>query len=588
MSSCTFTSNRGAYGVIDIFIQSSVIISASNFNNNSASHDGGVIFSILSHTKTVNCTYDSNNALHKGGVLLSLESSLDIINCAFKNNRANYGGVMATAAPSDTSGYNLHILYRTSRNSSFNITNTSFTNNSAEIGGVIYDHYTESSVYITNCTITSNRGATGVIHIIQSSLIILDSNFNNNSASHYGGVISSILSHTKMVNCIYDSNNALHSGGILISFESSFDIINCAIKNNRANCGGVIATAAPSDTSGYTTIQNRTSGNSSFNITNTSFTNNSAEIGGVIFDYNTELSVLITNCTIDSNRALIFGGVIATVKSSFHIINSSINNNSAYFQGGAFATFNWEISSEGDIIIHNQGTNYSQLYIINSNFSHNYAGQGGVIYAESFSLSSFDSTFLYNIGELGGVILAINSSLNITGSRFECNNAYLSFGEKNNATYYDHASGEHGGIGGVIVFTSLNSSANITTSTFINNSAVLSGVIGIVHASLFNIINCIFTDNSAAEDGHGAVSKIANGDIINIINCTFRNNIDEYSLETVTSLASSIYIINSIFEYNTGSLFAMSSNITFQGYVKFENNRGFSHNSIRGILVSGV
>ena len=52
---------------------------------------------------------------------------------------------------------------------------------------------------------------------------------------------------------------------------------------------------------------------------------------------------------------------------------------------------------------------------------------------------------------------------------------------------------------------------------------------------------------------------------------------------TVATLGSSINIINCTFEYNIGSLYAASTNVTFHGYVKFENCRAptsETHNQI--------
>ena len=91
---------------------------------------------------------------------------------------------------------------------------------------------------------------------------------------------------------------------------------------------------------------------------------------------------------------------------------------------------------------------------------------------------------------------------------------------------------------------------------------------GVIYASrsVANFINCTFANNAALD----AVLSLLDGSTGTIINSTFKKNTAEQNFHTV-SVNSSINIANCIFQYNTGSLYAFYSKITFTGYTEFKH-----------------
>ncbi|MDC0547420.1 right-handed parallel beta-helix repeat-containing protein [Opitutales bacterium] len=115
------------------------------FTHNSASGDGGGIYSDSSSALTLsNCVFTNNSASYGGGIYSSYSSSaLTLSNCVFTNNSARHdgGGIYSSSYYSS---------------SSLTLSNCVFTNNSASYGGGIYSSYSNLSVTLTNCLLWKN------------------------------------------------------------------------------------------------------------------------------------------------------------------------------------------------------------------------------------------------------------------------------------------------------------------------------------------------------------------------------------------------------------------------------------------------
>ena len=522
VNNCTFADNTAHLdGAVIVARGSTFAISNSIFTDNLASHyrSGGVVYAIQSSLMITGSTFDNNSASRSGGVICAKDSfsqesknagvtnsmanlSLSIFNCSFTNNSASRGGIIAifsTQSPlniinstinSNTAQLYGGILFLSG--SIANIINCTIMNNGAYVGGVIYTAKVKFVHYsVESTTVPAN-----------SSIYMINTNVTNNSAENRGGIIAANdeLSFI-FIKCIINNNKASYYGGVLFLSGSLAVIINCIVGNNNAHDGGVIHTTEI--TVPYHNNKISISNFSSVNIIDTNFTNNSAKrYGGVImistFD---ETPFNIIKCTININKAY-KGGVIYAISSLFNILETIFVSNTAAV-GGAIASSN------------------SSFDIYKGTFIHNSAsGSGAVVYMQLGSSSTIiASTFSSNkAGGYGGVICAILSSLTTMGNIFD-NNGASHFG----GVIYDNSieclqvTRDE-----VIIYSVANLSLSIFNCSFINNRALSGGVIGVVSTrSPLRIINCTFDRNTALNGGGVLFSS---GPLADIINCAFRNN----------------------------------------------------------------
>ena len=244
-----------------------------------------------------------------------------------------------------------------------------------------------------------------------------------------------------------------------------------------------------------------------------------------------------------------------------HLLNSSLSTNKCTFTNNS--------ALYGGVISVLSG---SSSTVISSTFSSNRGQQGGIICNSQSSLIISASSFYDNsAANIGGVIDSILLSSEIVDSIIDSNNAYQ----------------------GGVLFSS-ESSYDIINCTIKSNSAYFAG--GAISTGL-QLITSLYldyrdihvTNRISITDESSFTDNITVNAVINIKNCTFRNNTAKY-MGTITTVGSSIIVINCTFEYNIGSLFALSANITFHGYSKFENCRGQTseiHNQIRELPAEG-
>ena len=555
---CAFSNNNSSFGgVMAIYNESSFNIIQSTFSNNHADHNGGVINIETSYDSSltiINCSFSNNNASLDGGVILTLSaSSFNVSSSSFTENNASRGGVMFSFA-----------------DASFDINNSIFTNNAADVlGGVVFATH-HSSFNIRNSTFTNNTaGRLGGVIVASgnASFDIDNSTFTKNRAEIWGGVMVATYNSSFNVSKSTFSNNSAVYGGVMGTFKnSSFNVSYSMFIYNNAAYGGVMVTTEYS----------------LFNIRNNIFTNNRADRGGGVMATYGHSSFDIDNNIFTNNRADRGGGVMATYGySSFDIDNNIFTNNIADRGGGIMIAHSHDhigrvmvthshSSFDIDIIFSNNKPDVgggvmvsccnSSVVINNNTFMNNRAGDsGGVITANgAASLDIRKSTFFNNSAyKLGGVMFTFaDSSFNISNSIFTDNRA------------------EYGGV----ILTSRHSSVNISKSTFLNNSAnLIGGVIYKASDSSFNVINSIFSNNSAIV---GGVIFCSNG-TLDLDNSNFSlNTIFSQLGEGIIFIGQcSTHIASGSFEQNTGSLYTLSSNLTFSGHLKFIN---FTHLVIVG------
>jgi predicted outer membrane repeat protein len=193
------------------------------FSNNSASRDGGVIYSSPDASlKLTNCQLSNNSAgLEGGGIYASSHSSLILTNCILSNNSAAGDGGGIFFGGSD---------YSTLTST---LTNCLFKNNSAKEGGGIYSN---RSLNLTNCVLTNNSASRGGGIYISRTLTLTNCVLTNNSAGSGGGIYA--ISSYSTSNSVFTKNYArLHGSGIYSNLspteESPPSIINCIFWKNK-------------------------------------------------------------------------------------------------------------------------------------------------------------------------------------------------------------------------------------------------------------------------------------------------------------------------------------------------------------------
>ena len=406
---------------------------------------------------------------------------------------------------------NLHFIgcggNRVSKVEQFKVEDTIFEGVEGRGTALVLNEVTDAS--ITRSSFLSNT---------HDSTFLLQNNIEDN--------ITTILSYA------LDRSSPLVVGGALYIVFSNVSIVNSNFTNNTAVIGGALFV----DNSSLYVVDSSFCYNRAgpmINIENSNITEEGyLYLGGGVMRIS-DSSCTITNSTF-TNNAAINGGVMFFASSLFNIMNSTFINNSAASIGG---------------VMYAAGS----LNITNCTFSNNSAAiTGGVMLITDSSFNNIiGSNFTNNScsapGVGGGVMVILNSSFNVFSSTYANNSA--------------------DGVGGVMV--TFNSSFNIVSSTFTNNSAIFDGgVMTTFNSYSVNITNTNFTSNSAANVG-GVIW--ASQSLFNLVGSNFFANKAKNSGGIMITTECSMHITDGIFDHNSGSIYVFNSNLTFSGYISFEN-----------------
>ena len=243
------------------------------------------------------------------------------------------------------------------------------------------------------CTFIGNGAVDegGVIFTAESSFYIVDNFFSTNSADYNGGVIYSERDLFHIVDSTFSDNTAPLSGVIYIQ-DGSFHIADSSFSNTYN--GGVIV----ADINLFEV---------DVHIFNSSFNNNSANNGGVIYSLRSSFHI-ITDSTFNNNSATL-GGAIHSDRSSFFIINCTFRTNKASTQGGVIAA-----------------TSGSSFHVANSSFSSNSVDICVNITnnnSSAFGAIAVTVAIDYNCTCYSNILSFDHSSLNLSGNTSFVNNA---------------------------------------------------------------------------------------------------------------------------------------------------------------------
>ena len=578
-----------------IVTNSTVNISNSNFENNSAKVGGAIFIELGSYLSICNCTFVSNSATGcysspynysyyyyyidgscLGGALF-VDNGCSVIahNSTFIDNSAGYsGGAIALFQDSEVFLGGSQNVFSGNRGgtlggaisafdrSRITIDSSCYSNNTGRYGGVIYmDGH--ASITVSNCSFDDNEASYdgGVIFAYYgSNFTVGDSSFENNEAGSSGGVIFAYYgSNFTVGDSSFENNEAGSSGGVIFAlYSSSITVDNSLFNNNTAHFNAGVMDVFGNITVGNSSFENNEAGNiggvmyayssSSITVGNSSFENNEAGSSGGVVYASSSSSITVGNSSFENNEAGSSGGVVyASSSSSITVGNSSFENNEAGSSGGVV-----------------YASSSSSITVGNSSFEKNEAGSsGGVVYASSSSsITVGNSSFENNeAGSSGGVVYASSSSsITMGNSSFENNEAGRSGGvvyasssssiTMGNSSFENNEAGSSGGV----VYASSSSSITMGNSSFENNEAGSSG--GVVYASSNSSItvdNSLFNNNTAHIDA--GVMDVSGSSSITVGNSLFNNNTAHIDAGVMdVSGSSSITVGNSLFNNNTAHI----------------------------------
>ena len=260
---------------------------------NGSSTDGAGMM-LLGGTVTVtNSTFSGNTATGNGGAIYSSSNTdLTVSSSTFSNNTAGSGGAI-----------------RITDTSTATVSSSTFSANSASNGGALYPN-SSNPMMVINSTFTGNTAVNGGGAISNhGTAIVSGSTFTNNTASGYGGgAIYVSGSKTTVSDTTISGNSAVFGGGIGVT-SGQLIVSGSTFSGNstttNGNGGGIYTQSSTPAT-----------------VINSTFYGNSAESGG---GFMTAVSTTtITNSTFYGNSATKRGGGVHSAGSGILNLNNSI------------------------------------------------------------------------------------------------------------------------------------------------------------------------------------------------------------------------------------------------------------------------
>ena len=410
---------------------------------------------------------------------------------------------------------------------------------------------TNRNAIIENCEFTNNKGPRGALGIWNINSKIINSIFNNNTATYYGGAAinsggaNTTIINSKFINSIDETNN----GGAVYLSKDNDTIINSTFNNNTAGDAGagagIYCIGANLRVINSEFYNNNATGSSATGgairvtadnctIINSTFVNNEANSGGATYlsgNYHT-----VINSTYINNRGRTHNGALRFNGEYGYVSNSKFYNNSAAMDTGAVSLNNNAIACNCIFINNTAGRNSAacggneKSKIFNCTFIENNA-YGNIIITNSYG-EIFNNTFinnkLYN-GALGVIY--------VTGNENKIYNCIFI-----NTTNINNT--QHG------ASIEINGESNVVyDSIFINNSARFGAGI-FINGNNHYIFNCTLINNTATDAG-GAIYVREASTNINIISNIFINNIVPRSGNYGGAMHLSKNIANITIKYNT-------------------------------------
>ena len=405
--------------------------------------------------------------------------------------------------------------------------NCKFNGNHAKCGGAIYGDLT-SSISIVNSTFDHNSatGHGGAIFIRSLTadsndsrsgmLSIVASNFSNNRAYRQsGGGVAVFHMNVSIHKSKFTNNQAFLSGGALYSYKSSITNISKTdfSGNDASDCGGAMHVF-----------------NSTLMIFNSTFSHNSATSGRGGASCLQEATNDLSDCTFNFNAAATFGGAIHIRNSQHtHLMRCLFDTNIVKLPTGGGRSI--RIYRESDFTITNSS------FIDRGNWPYNDGSKA----LHNYTSNCQESNEGYGVSGVGLIMTSSTVVFRSTEFQGSCESVYA---YKCN-----------------INFTGNNSFLEIN-----NKHSKAPSALYIIESTLSINGKCIFMHNVAMSGGaiHAVESRI---DMYGEVNITSNTALDNggglylYRSDFNCRIRSTIYLINNIAGTEGGGLHAISSAI---------------------------
>lgn len=537
-------------GVFRLFNASRLVITNATFFRNEAQYGGAIVVQDGAMDIS-NCTFFSNEATNSGGSIYGDGSELTITDSQFLNGKAEYGGVFmmisstltltnANLTQSDAvSGAALRIR----DNSNVASVNVSMTRNRAEDSGGAIDCF-DSIFFASNCTMSFNTADNGAaVYSTNSTFDLENSTVSKNAAENaalsfeentnatirltiftenqgnFGGAISVEESDATFDQCTFVSNSAEKSGGAFYVEDAKADIKNCILNSSKAEVGAGIFSSG-----------------SRVTFRDSSCLWGIASNGGCVYGQSTS-TFIITNVTMENNRANENGGAVALIRYTFmNMSNSIVRRNHAVDNGGSFYVEESDLHISNSTIKHSEAVNNggaiyckqeSGLLVSDMIFADSNARRGGTVYLFESQGNFTSATFRKSSATIsGGAVFAQKSAVNITevdfienetvfGGAVCCINASVNI---NTAKFNDCKAEDQGGF----IYAADKSGIQIRDASMDNGSSTFGGAINIDNSDLFAfqlvISRCSATNEGGAIRGNGTSTFLCSG-------CIFAENV---------------------------------------------------------------
>ena len=357
LMNCTISGNSSSsYGGGGIYNTGTVIVTNCTISGNSSYYAGGGIFNsgtaIMTHS-----SISGNTSRYSGdGNGISNTGELSITDCTISENKAptsiisssiNWGGGIHNTGEVSITDSTISGNTATHGGGIYNAgaltaTNTVISGNTVSSwGGGIYSNGINSTMILTNCTISGNfalkdglgSGSGGGIFIWEGDAIVTDCTISGNSGRGAGGGVYNngtltLTNSTISANTITDPASYSGNGGGIYNSGTLF-------ATNSMITGNTVSSSDSSQGGGIynygimTLINSVISGNT---ITCNTYASYYAE-GGGIYNYGT---TTVTNCTISDNTgigrsfaSIPFGIGIYNENGTLNLYNSIVVENSS-------------------------------------------------------------------------------------------------------------------------------------------------------------------------------------------------------------------------------------------------------------------
>jgi predicted outer membrane repeat protein len=476
-----------------------------------------------------------------------------------------------------------------SEDSQLTLRDCTFTSNQAGLSGG-GAHIINGYLSMTNCTFTGNAGEGGGLSNLNGAVNLTNCTFSNNHSDTNGGAASNINGGLNMTDCSFTDNDSDDNGGGIYTTSGNLNLTNCSFLRNETNSYGSFGGGVYSN-------------NSYIDLVECTFTSNETRGRGAGI-YAENGTVDISNCQFNSNEISCWsddfcsGAGICRLDGSLVVSDSSLHGNQIT-RGSSTTKWGGGLYIEnGTAELHSTDFQANHMLVTLPSGNQEYTGKGGGIYAAANSeISLFECTFTNNNAvDGGGIYLFVDANLEAHDCTFTGNRAdpddfdgrggaiHQYWGSQfiADCIFENNSSTATGGA----VYITHGSSTHLRNKFIANHSSLRGGAIYAwqipADYSGPELINCLFSGNSAASSRGGAI--YFSETIPSLANCLFSSNSTSVSGGGVYLTESDATLVNCTFSRNTADigcgLFADNSTATIENSIFW--------NASDGLQISGT